>query len=220
MKAIKRTFSAVLALSALSASALLFLPGCAQPESGEDLETSFEDGEEEEDEEDLGEAQSELNEMNVAHCANVVGQNWSSAFHSKEAAIIAEINTRRAAGATCGGKVMPAAPALSLRASLRCAARKHSKDMVVNNYSGHDSLDGKKFTDRYKLAGYTSYSAAGENLKGYWPVDKSAKYIVDSWMNSAGHCEIVMTKKYKHVGVGHYSDGYMYRTTADFAAPP
>ena len=52
---------------------------------------------------------------------------------------------------------------LFANAKLISAARKHSEDMVVQNYFAHNSLDGRTPFQRMQNEGY-SYSTAAENI--------------------------------------------------------
>ncbi len=71
-----------------------------------------------------------------------------------EIEVVALVNQRRAAGATCGGTTYGPAPALVVNAALRAAARAHSEDMATYNYFSHTSYDGRTFSQRMSTAGY------------------------------------------------------------------
>lgn len=135
----------------------------------------------------------------VAWCNDV--QSWNATWTEYENQVLAKVNQKRAAGATCGGTWYPAAPALTLDTRLRCAARKHSKDMGVNNYFSHTGSDGSTPWARIKKAGYT-YTQAAENIGwGYsTPTD-----VVAGWMASTDHCKNIMKPTLKHLGVGYYA---------------
>src|SRR5690606_20447648 len=106
-----------------------------------------------------------------------------------EGEVLALINDRRAAGATCGGKIVPAAPPLQMNGSLRAAARAHSEDMARLDYFAHTSLDGRTFMDRIDASGYSGSGPYGENIgAGYG----SPSAVVSGWMGSTGHCENIM----------------------------
>jgi uncharacterized protein YkwD len=53
---------------------------------------------------------------------------------------------------------------LAINSSLSTAAYLHSKDMAENNYFSHTSLDGRTFDQRIVAAGYTNWTALGENI--------------------------------------------------------
>ena len=126
------------------------------------------------------------------------------------------VNQKRAAGATCGGVYKPPVAALTLDSRLRCAARKHSKDMGVNNFFSHTGSNGSTPFQRMASAGYT-YSYAGENIAAGYSTPSAT---VTGWMNSTGHCNNIMNGNYKHLGVGYYrsASGYTHYWTQDFGA--
>jgi uncharacterized protein YkwD len=87
--------------------------------------------------------------------------------------------------------------ALRVDSRLRTAARGHSKDMHVQHYFDHDSLDGTSPWDRIKAAGYTSPGA--ENIaQGY----ATAQAVVQGWMKSPGHRANILNCSLKAVGIG------------------
>ena len=104
-----------------------------------------------------GEEPAEL----VAWCEDVV--SWNQTWSEYEAQVLVLVNQKRAAGATCGGVAYPPVPALTLDERLRCAARKHSKDMSVNGFFSHTGSDGSTPWARMNSAGYT-YTRAAENI--------------------------------------------------------
>ncbi|MGD9212274.1 MAG: CAP domain-containing protein [Desulfobacteraceae bacterium] len=91
--------------------------------------------------------------------------------------------------------------ALSWNDQLFEAAALHSEDMAESDYFSHTSLGGSSFIDRITAAGY-SYSAASENI-GAGQTDAQA--IFDSWMNSQGHRENMLSASYCEAGVGYAS---------------
>jgi len=152
----------------------------------------------------------------LAYCDDVI--TWSAGWTDFENQVLTLVNQKRAAGATCGGVYKPPVPALTLDTRLRCASRKHSKDMAINNFFSHTGSNGSTFTQRITSAGYT-YSYAGENIGAGYSTPSAA---VTGWMNSSGHCNNIMNPNYKHLGVGYYyrSSGstYAHYWTQDFGA--
>jgi uncharacterized protein YkwD len=132
-----------------------------------------------------------------------VGQNL--AFESQ---VLGLINQRRAAGATCGGTVEPPVAALAMDESLRQAARLHSADMATNGYLAHTSLDGRKFAERMRDAGYMGPPPLDENIAAGQPTPRDA---VEAWMASASHCRTIMSADFKVSGVG-----YAYRSRSTY----
>ncbi|WNG57221.1 CAP domain-containing protein [Archangium gephyra] len=151
-----------------------------------------------------------------AYCDDV--STWNKDWTAFEDQVLTLVNQKRAAGATCGGEAKPAVPALTLDTRLRCAARKHSKDMATNNFFSHTGSNGSTPTQRMTSAGYT-WRAAAENIAAG---QNTPSTVVDSWMKSTGHCNNIMGASYKHLGVGYYhrSSGSTYASywTQNFGA--
>ncbi len=134
-------------------------------------------------------------------------------------------------------------PPLSFDSKLQSAARNHSNDMGIKNYFEHVSPDGTTPTSRGKTAGYNCFKmygggysdGLGENIAKMpiassfglmaifpWAIwnDKTtvASQTVESWMNSPGHRENILTPHYSTEGIGVYRkplDTYVY-ITEDF----
>ena len=73
----------------------------------------------------------------------------------------------------------------------------HSQDMVDRNYFSHYTPEGKSPSDRAKDAGFTA--SVGENIAYGQPNAASA---FQAWVNSPGHCEIMMSPIYTKIGIG------------------
>ncbi len=151
-----------------------------------------------------------------AYCDDVL--TWNTTWASYESQVLTLVNQKRAAGATCGGVYKPPVPALSLDTRLRCASRKHSKDMAVNNFFSHTGSNGSTPFQRMTSAGYV-WRAAAENIGAGYSTPAAA---VNGWMNSTGHCNNIMSASYKHLGVGYYyrasGSTYAHYWTQDFGA--
>jgi uncharacterized protein YkwD len=150
------------------------------------------------------------------YCDDVL--TWSYTWTEYENQVLALVNQRRAAGATCGTQYKPPAPALSFNENLRCAARKHSKDMGTKNFFSHTGSNGSTFSQRITSAGYTAWRYLGENISAGHTTPAS---VVNAWMASAGHCNNIMNPNYKHLGVGysyHSTSTYKAYWTQDFGA--
>jgi uncharacterized protein YkwD len=152
-----------------------------------------------------------------AYCADVA--DWMPAWSAWEDEVVALVNDVRAMGANCGaeGSFGPAGP-LVMEPALRCAARKHSKDMHERMFFDHVNPSGEEPWDRMDQAGYTSYGAAGENIAGGQPSPQDA---VEAWLESDGHCANIMGDAYTETGVGYYPSDPPYRHlwTQVFARP-
>ena len=106
-----------------------------------------------------------------------------------EEAVLNIVNEERA-NAGCG-------PVQAER-SLHQAARLHSQDMADNNYFSHTGLNGSRFSDRARAAGYQGFPA-GENIAaGY----NSAQSVMAGWMSSSGHRRNILNCRHTHIGIG------------------
>ena len=77
-------------------------------------------------------------------------------------------------------------------------ARKHSRDMALNNYFSHENKQGLSPFDRMKKDGIV-FRSAGENL-AYG--QSSSIFAHEGLMNSLGHRENILLDRYSHLGVG------------------
>lgn len=131
--------------------------------------------------------------------------DWDPAWASLEEQVLEVVNQVRAEGADCGSKgSFGAAGPLTMHPLLRCAARLHSKDMVVRNFFNHVNPDGEDPWDRIAKTGYGGYQTAGENIAGG---SGTAAGVMDQWMNSDGHCANIMNPAFNQIGVGYYPGG-------------
>ena len=154
-----------------------------------------------------------LHPSKAGYCDSVTDALWNSSWRTLETQVITEINKRRAAGAKCGGVSKPKVGAVKLNAQLRCASRKHSKDMVVKKFFSHTGSNGSTPWARIKAAGYV-YKNAAENIAAG---QATAIAVVNGWMGSTGHCNNIMNGVLKEVGVGYYPGGmYGHYWTQDF----
>lgn len=148
-------------------------------------------------------ADPEASIWDSAYCRPVRdGPGWPPALRAWEDEVVQLVNAARAAGADCAsqGKFGPTGP-LTMQPSLRCAARKHSRDMNDRDFFAHVNPDGEDPFDRMARAGYGSYLQAGENIAGG---SDSPKATVDGWLASDGHCANMMSPAYTEIGVGAY----------------
>lgn len=138
------------------------------------------------------------------------------AIPSPEAAL-RRINEARARGAMChaAGTVTVAAP-LNWSASLAAVAAAQAHDMAVLNHMGHrDHLD-RGLAERLKAMGYR-YSAAAENVAvGYPTVDA----VVDAWIDSAAHCDNLMSTAVREIGLACVDGGAPGTTPGDAGDRP
>ncbi len=121
--------------------------------------------------------------------------------------LLDRVNAARRHARTCGTTHYPAAKPLKYRAKLATAARRHARDMARHNYFSHDSRSGAGPSQRARAAGYRG--GAGENIAaGYGTVARTMR----AWLNSPGHCANIMSRSYKHLGIGYaYDSSSTYR---------
>ncbi|MFD2612246.1 CAP domain-containing protein [Paenibacillus gansuensis] len=83
-------------------------------------------------------------------------------------------------------------------------ARKHSQDMINNEYFDHTNPKGQSPFDRMEKDGIV-YSSAAENIAAG---QQSAIFAHEAWMNSEGHRKNLISD-YKRLGVGVSFGGKM-----------
>jgi uncharacterized protein YkwD len=101
---------------------------------------------------------------------------------------------------------------LELDPRLTLAARKHSRDMVEQNYFDHESPDPQQRTSEMRIAraGY-AWDAMAENITMSIP-PPDARQAFWSWFDSPGHQRNMISANFAAVGIGKW-DGYW---TQDF----
>lgn len=125
-------------------------------------------------------------------CSPTVSQAPVSSDESAEARIIAAINAARA---DAGLKPLQVAPRLIQ------AARSHSRDMAVNNFTGHTGSDGSDFVTRLERV-CVRWRMAAENV-GWGSPDTYA--MMKAWMDSPPHRANILNPDLTEVGVGYAS---------------
>ena len=107
-----------------------------------------------------------------------------------EVEMLARINAERSA--------VGAAP-LTPCGTLTWAAQGHSLDQAAHGTMTHTGSDGSTLRTRAERAGYTGWTALGENVAyGYPTVDA----VMNGWMNSTGHRENLLNSSFTSVGLG------------------
>ena len=137
-----------------------------------------------------------------------------STLHS----MLDNINTARGVARTCGDTEYSAQPPLSWSASLADIAMQHSMDMAAKGYFSHTSEDGTSMGTR--VWPYWSGTTIGENIAAS-SVDRDDQFVVELWLDSPGHCALIMSPNFTHagIGVGHDTEnGYTFHHfwTLDF----
>ena len=120
------------------------------------------------------------------------------AYNVNAAIILDLVNEVRAKGCTCGATVMPAVPVLAWNKLLAKAAYDHSNDMKTNDYFSHTGGGSTTPGDRIRAAGY-QWRAYGENIA---LGQTTEQVVMNSWLNSEGHCKNIMNKNFKDMGAG------------------
>ena len=94
--------------------------------------------------------------------------------------------------------------ALKLSRGLTAAAAYHSRQMVQHGFFEHESRGGGAFWKRverfYGSGGYRFWEV-GENL-AYGSPDLGAVATVRMWMNSPGHRENLLARRWREIGLG------------------
>ena len=147
-------------------------------------------------------------------CHSVV-DSWTDPWEGIEFAALDEINRRRAEPADCRtqGTFEPAPP-LEMDPYLQCSSRYHSYWMWENKTYEHDSPGGDLGDDPWQRMANAGFLGAptGENIAFGYPTPSAA---IEGWMNSDGHCAIIMNPQSTLAGVGFYqsADDYVYYWT-------
>jgi uncharacterized protein YkwD len=110
---------------------------------------------------------------------------WAGAAEDQ---VLAAVNKARA-GAGCS--------ALRVNDKLVAAAKGHAKAMAEQNFFGHASKNGAKFSSRIKAQGYR-FSKVAENIGAG---QRAAVGIMQDWMNSAGHRKNILDCALSETGI-------------------
>jgi uncharacterized protein YkwD len=102
---------------------------------------------------------------------------------------------------------------LHVNVKLVDSARAHSTEMGVLQYLDHNSPTGETWSERivrhgYSREGYRVWKA-GENIAFGAGLYSSPVAVVDQWMQSPMHRDVILAKDFREIGVGAVSaDGY------------
>jgi uncharacterized protein YkwD len=108
-------------------------------------------------------------------------------------------------------------PAVTLTQKLTQAARYHSRDMADHNFFSHTGSNGSSPGDRITQACY-DWSSYGEIIAAG---SADVNVILNMWMNSPGHHDIILDPDYQDFGVGYARNGsstYVHYWTVDFGS--
>ena len=106
-------------------------------------------------------------------------------------------------------------PRLRISRRLFRVARAHSRDLAVHGMFQHESSDGTPFGTRIRRV--TSARLVGETLMEVTG-QATARRVVSAWMASAPHRQEILTRGFRHVGVGTGRRGAALVVTADFTS--
>ena len=98
---------------------------------------------------------------------------------------------------------------LRVDAALARAADAHSATMLRTGVFSHGSVHAR-------LRRYTNKRKVGETLA--WMSRCNGRKVVRMWLNSAAHRRILLSSKFRNVGVGKRSSSARCMVTADFAS--
>jgi uncharacterized protein YkwD len=118
-----------------------------------------------------------------------------------QADMLAAINTARSQARDCGTVNYKATTDTRWNDKLFAASKAHSADMVQRNYFSHVSPEGKTFSHRVALVGYSF--AYSENIA---VGQKDVADVMQSWMSSPGHCRNIMNPAINDVAVACVSN--------------
>lgn len=146
-------------------------------------------------------ANKQLKDPNMIYVGQKINIPEASPLQSLEAEVIRLINIER----TNRG-----IPALKTNWQLSRVARYKSQDMINKNYFSHQSPTYGSPFDMMKSFGLR-FSAAAENI-AYG--QRTAKEVVNAWMNSPGHRANILSRSYTETGVGaaKKANGTLYWT--------
>lgn len=91
-------------------------------------------------------------------------------------------------------------PPFTLVSELTQAARRHSRDMAENNFTGHTGSDGSNGGQRMQEAGY-EWAWWAETIG--WGFGGNPASMVNWWMNSPIHRGIILSDSLEDLGVGY-----------------
>ena len=96
-------------------------------------------------------------------------------------------------------------PKLSLSIRLQRAAQRHSNAMDIGNFFDHESPSGNDPISRIQDTGYLAGAASwaiGENIRWGSGSLGTPRVAVQEWMNSPSHRQIMLSRRYRQIGIG------------------
>ncbi|MCC5919465.1 MAG: CAP domain-containing protein [Cyclobacteriaceae bacterium] len=121
----------------------------------------------------------------------------SSEMEALRSEMIQLFNEARAKGCICGDEYYPPAAPVVHDPLLSELSHAHNVDMAKNEFRGHQGSDGRRPGQRVNEA-TNQYAGSGEILA--YGTDTPQRSL-EIWLNSPGHCAIIMNADFSHVGV-------------------
>ena len=112
---------------------------------------------------------------------------------ARELAVLDGLNNERASRGL---------PALLEQDEVTQAARRHSRDMAENDFTSHTGSDGSNAGQRLEEACYEWWTWGEIIAWGYG----SSSNVIDAWMNSDLHRDIILSEDFVHFGAGYAFD--------------
>jgi uncharacterized protein YkwD len=108
---------------------------------------------------------------------------------------------------------------LALSQELNDAAQRYSQVLAASGCFQHTCGPVPNFRDRINQAGYTGWTAIGENIAAGYPTPEA---VVAGWMSSTGHRANILSAKYTEIGIGVVSGSGRFGLywTQEFGARP
>ena len=136
----------------------------------------------------------------------MVGSNFVD-----RALILKLINEQRTTGCNCGYRgYFPATTPVVWNDLLEKAAQAHSNDMAARRAASHTGSDGSTVGDRLKRVGY-DFRTWGECVASG---QRTTQEVVRAWMNSPGHCAIIMSPNLEEIGLGRTTNFWTLKLAA------
>ncbi len=112
-------------------------------------------------------------------------------------------------------------PRLRTQEGLRAAAAEHTRSMLTAGFFAHESPDGTPFHNRirkhYPSNGWSTWSVGETLVSSGGQLD--ARGVVDAWLASPPHREVILSARWRKIGIGALAKPDSVSTlaiTADF----
>lgn len=121
------------------------------------------------------------------------------------------VNQARSQARECGNERYESVPAVQWSEALAQAALLHSQDMDQQKFFSHTGSNGSNPGDRISTQDYAWLGWAENIAHG----QTSAQQVMNSWLQSPGHCANIMHPDMQAMGLGLYGNYW----TQKFALP-